>query len=741
MVSNDMSGAPAVDAIPFGRTRSAARGRRVPFVQQGEAADCGAACLAMVLGCWGRATRLDEVRSVIDGGRDGLDGLGLLRGAEHFGLRGRGVRLDLGELSSLPAGSILHWELNHFVVYERRVRGGVQIVDPATGRRRVPMRRFSSSFTGVAFVFEATSALTSRGKDRRSLDRLVRDVLSQRGPLARVLGLSVLLRLTGLALPLVTSLVLDRVMPESDWGLLRWISAALCLVVVFVGLSTLLRAQLLLGMRTRLDSRMTLGFVEHLVSLPHAYFQRRSAGDLAMRVESNGSARELLTTAAISSLLDGTLTLVYLVGCFMLSPSMALLALCLGAAQVAVFLLTRSRVRELMSQGLEAEAHCHSYLVQMLNGIETLKATGSEDRAVMRWSNLFVDQLNLVVERGRWMAVSDALGAALTSAAPLALVAFGALHVLEGTMPIGRMLAVVAMATGFLLPLRTLLEAALALQNLTTHVERLDDVLSARPEQDRSRVVSPPQLSGRLELRRVSFRYSQQAPPVLSNITLRIEPGETVALVGRSGSGKSTFGRLLVGLLAPTEGQVLYDGRDLAELDLRALRRQLGVVPQAPYIFTGSVRDNLAISAAGADDAALILASRRACIHDEIMAMPMAYDTLMADGGSTLSGGQRQRLALARALVRQPALLLLDEATSALDAATERAVMQSLSGLDCTRVVIAHRLSTVVDADRILVFDAGQIVETGTHAELLRLRGAYWSLLQAQLRQSEELGL
>jgi ATP-binding cassette, subfamily B, bacterial len=530
-------------------------------------------------------------------------------------------------------------------------------------------------------------------------------------------------------------------MPESDWGLLRWISAALCLVVVFVGLSTLLRAQLLLGMRTRLDSRMTLGFVEHLVSLPHAYFQRRSAGDLAMRVESNGSARELLTTAAISSLLDGTLTLVYLVGCFMLSPSMALLALCLGAAQVAVFALTRSRVRELMSQGLEAEAHCHSYLVQMLNGIETLKATGGEDRAVMRWSNLYVDQLNLVVERGRWMAVSDALGSALTSAAPLALVAFGALHVLEGTMPVGRMLAVVAMATGFLLPLRTLLEAALSLQNLTTHVERLDDVLSAQPEQDRSRVVSPPPLSGGLELRRVSFRYSQQAPTVLSNISLRIEPGETVALVGRSGSGKSTFGRLLIGLLAPTEGQVLYDGRDLARLDLRALRRQLGVVPQAPYIFSGSVRDNLALSAGDADDAALIAASRRACIHDEIMAMPMAYDTLMADGGSTLSGGQRQRLALARALVRQPALLLLDEATSALDAATERAVMQSLSGLACTRVVIAHRLSTVVDADRILVFDAGQIVETGTHAELLRLRGVYWSLLQAQLRQSEELGL
>lgn len=727
-----MSGSPTMVGIPFWR-HLGVLGRRVPYVQQMEAGDCGAACLAMVLGYLGRATRLDEVGGVINPGRDGLDGVALLRGAEHFGLRGRGVRLDMRDLCYLPRGSILHWELNHFVVYERQVRGAVQIVDPASGRRRVPTKRFSSSFTGIAFVFEEANALAPRAKGRHSLDRFVRDLFSLRWHFARVLGLSIGLRLAGLSLPLATAAVIDHVTPRSDFGLLTLISAGLGVVVLFVGFSTLLRARMLLLMRTQLDTRMTVGLVDHLVSLPYSYFQRRGAGDLAMRVGANANLRELLTTTTLSSLLDGTLTAIYLGACFLISENMGLLSLCLGVLQVGIFLLTRSRARELTVQGLEAQAHSQAYLVQMLNGIESLKATGSEQQAVARWSNLFIDQVNLAVDRERLIAVTDSIGAALSSSAPLALVAFGTVQVLEGSMTLGSMLAVVAMATGFLLPLRALLETTLLLQNLTSYAERIDDVLSAEPEQDRCKVVAAPKLSGRVELRNVSFRYPQQRLPVLSNVSLRIEPGETVALVGRSGSGKSTLLRLLVGLLTPTQGKVLYDGKELATLELRGLRRQIGVVPQAPYIFSGSVRDNVALCACEASDDVVAAAARRACIHDEIAAMPMGYETAIADGGATLSGGQRQRVALARALVHEPAVLLLDEATSSLDAATERAVMHSLSGLRCTRIVIAHRLSTVIDADRIFVFDAGQVVEAGKHAELLRLRGVYWSLLQAQL--------
>jgi ATP-binding cassette subfamily B protein len=408
-------------------------------------------------------------------------------------------------------------------------------------------------------------------------------------------------------------------------------------------------------------------------------------------------------------------------------------ALALGAVQVAVFLLARHRVRELMSQDLESQSRAQSYLVQMLAGIETLKAAGAESRAVEHWSNLFVDQLNVSLGRGRLSAVTESINEALTAAAPLTLVAVGTALVLDGDLTLGSMLSVVAMATGFLGPLRSLVDSALRLQTLGSYVERIDDVLSTDPEQDPTKVVPPPPLSGRIEVRGVTFRYSPQTARVLRDVSLSIEPGQNVAIVGRSGSGKSTLAKLMVGLLQPTEGTVLYDGHNLAELDLKALRRRIGVVPQAPYVFAGSIRDNIALVDPGAPSDRIVAAARRACVDEDVAAMPMGYETMVADGGATLSGGQRQRLALARALVSDPSVLVLDEATSSLDARTEQGVIESLTGLRSTRVVIAHRLSTVVNADRIVVVEAGQIVEDGTHTQLIARRGIYWQLVQAQL--------
>jgi ATP-binding cassette subfamily B protein len=732
-----MTGAPDLDHLAPVKRRFESRRRVVPFVQQMESADCGAACLAMVLGHLGRATRLDEVRPVLDPGRDGLDALALVRAAEQLGLRARGVTIDVRELSHLPQGSILHWELNHFVVYDRAFRDGVQIVDPAVGRRRVSMERFKRSFTGVALLFEAKDELAPRAADNRALRRVFRRLGERRGLIARSLVLSIGLRLLGLSAPLLTGLIVDRVVPRADLELLGLIGVGLGVVVVFVSLSTLLRAHLLLRLRTELDTNMTLGFVEHLMELPYSYFQRRSTGDLMLRVGANAVIREVLTSATLSSLLDGTLTAVYLFLCAWLSPGMAALALAFAAVQLGVFVFARRRLRELMTEDLEAQARSQSYLGQMLSGIETLKATGSEQRALSQWSNLFARQLNVSLDRGRINALTDSVGAGLSMAAPLGLVAFGASQVLDGSLALGTMLAVVSMATGFLQPLRTLIENALALQTLGSHVERIDDVLSATPEQDRSERRPTPRLSGQIDLSRLSFRYAAAAPPVLEDIALSIRPGESVAIVGRSGSGKSTLARLIVGLLAPSTGRVSYDGHDLSTLDLRAVRQRVGVVPQVPYIFAGTVRDNIALGANDAPPERIIAAAHRARLHEDILAMPMGYDTLISDAGATLSGGQRQRLALARALLNDPVVLLLDEATSSLDAVTERAVIQSIAELRCTRIVIAHRLSTVVNADRILVLEQGRVVEDGSHRELLARGGAYSRLVQAQLRQPE----
>ncbi|HWO18440.1 MAG TPA: peptidase domain-containing ABC transporter [Kofleriaceae bacterium] len=707
---------------------------KVPFVQQLEWTDCGAACMAMVLGHLGRDTTLDEAREIVGGGgRDGAAATSIVRAAEHYGLRARGISIDIEHMRFLPAGTILHWEFNHYVVFERMTRKGAELLDPARGRRIIPEKQLRESFTGVALVFETTDTFAQRKAGSGRWAWYFRQLGGQRHLLTRVLVMSLLLRVFALAVPLLTAVLVDRVIPRGDHGLLLVVMIGLGGMLVFQIVTALVRTHLLLQLRTNLDTRLTLGFVDYLSRLPFDFFQRRSTGDLLMRVNNNATIREVLTANTLSALIDGLFVLLYIGLILAVDPLLGVVTLALGALQLTVLLGARRRYRDLLVRALDAQARSQSYLVEMIAGMSTLKAAAAESRAVERWSNLYVDELNVSLDRGRTTAVVDAVLGALTSGSPLVILMLGALRVMDSGISLGTMLAVNAIAIGLLAPLASLVNSGLQLQLLASYMDRVEDVLNTSPEQSGQDAARVPRLTGRVTLQDVAFRYSERAPLVVRDVSVDIRPGSMVALVGKSGCGKSTLASLIAGLYRPIGGRILFDGHDLARLDLRALRRQIGVVFQQPYLFAGSIRTNIALTDPTLPLDRVIAAARAAAIHDDVDAMPMGYDTMIADGGSSLSGGQRQRLAIARALVHRPALLILDEATSSLDAETERAVMHSMAQLRCTRIVLAHRLSTIQGADLILVMDRGEIVESGTHAELLARGKVYSRLVAAQL--------
>jgi ATP-binding cassette subfamily B protein len=706
--------------------------RRVPYVQQLEITDCGAACLAMSMALHGRRVSPEEVRTATGTGRDGVDASSIIRAARAYDMRGRGVRVDVDGIRYLPKGAILHWEFNHFVVFERLSRNTVVVVDPALGRRRIPMEKFRQSFTGVALIIEPDEGFVRDRRRAESAWRYVRPMMRESGLLGRVGIVSLSIQVLALAVPILTGVLVDRIVPAGDRDLLFVLSAGLLAMALFHLFASFVRAHLLLNVRTQLDLKISLNFIHHLVSLPYSFFLQRSSGDLMMRLNSNSTVREILTTGAMSTMLDGTLVSLYLVLIWVQSIRMGAVVVAVGLLQVVVMLISHRRNQRLMAETLTAQARSQGYLVQILAGVETLKSVGAEERAVSEWTNYFVDEVNTTLQRGKLNAMVDSVMGSLRVASPLVILGVGALSVLNGSLSLGQMLALNALAAGFLTPLANLVTTGLQMQLLGSYMARINDVLNTEPEQPSKEGLRAPELEGGITLENVSFRYGPGSPDVVKEVTLAIEPGQRIAIVGRSGSGKSTLAHLILGLYPPTAGRVLYDGEDLAELDLGWVRKQLGIVPQDAFLFGSSVRKNIALADPDMPMERIERAAQLAAIHDEIASWPMAYETVLADGGATLSGGQRQRLALARALVHDPKILLLDEATSHLDVETENVVHRNLDRLGCTRIVIAHRLSTVERADLILVMEDGRFVERGKHDELLAAGGRYWRLVASQ---------
>lgn len=715
------------------------RPRRVPVLMQMTAVECGAACLAMILSYYWRKTSVSEVRDRCRVGRDGLSALDIVKAARTYGLRVRAVSLQENDLRLISLPAIIHWEFNHFLIVERCSPTWVDVVDPAIGRRRLLSEEFWNGFTGIVIMlepgvqFERASSYRAINLRAYALNYLKIAPLS----IVQVLGASLFLQLFGLAVPLLTAIVVNSIIPIQMKDALTLLAAGLLVLVAAQVVLTLLRAWLLLYLQTRVDSQMMLGFFEQLISLPLRFFQQRSSGDILSRLTSHTVIRDTVSNQLISTVLDGSFVLTYLIVLFRGSPLFGWIALACGLVQVVVLIAANRVIRRLSRQELVSQGKFQGYAAEALVGMTTLKAAGAEYRALARWTNLFFDQMNASIRRLYLSSLVDTVVSNVRLVAPLLLLVLGTAQVLNGVLQAGTMLALVTLASSFLAPLGSLVTSGQRLQGVHAHLERVADVMEAEREQDIHSAQEPPRLSGHIQIEQVSFRYAPQSPVVLRDINLVIKPGQKVAIVGRTGSGKSTLGNLLLGLYLPTQGEILYDGMPLRTLNYQAVRSQFGVVTQGSTIFNGTIRENITLNNPELKMEEIIKAASAAAIHRDILQMPMEYETFVSEGGSTLSGGQRQRLGLARALATNPVILLLDEATSALDVVTEQIVEQQLRELRCTQIIIAHRLSTIRNADLILVIDQGTIVERGTHDDLLKQSGYYAHLIRSQLAAGE----
>jgi ATP-binding cassette subfamily B protein len=729
----------ATSRLAEGLRRKTFLRKRVPVLLQMSAVECGAACLAMILRYYGRKTSISEVSERVGVGRDGLSALGIVKAARDYGLRVRAISLKDNDFRGVNLPAIIHWQFNHFIIVERWSPTSVDVVDPATGARRIPAAEFDASFTGVVITLEpGVQFVRSTNSQAITIGTYALEYI-KRAPmvLVQVLIASIVLQGIGLLFPLLTDVVVDQVIPDKVSDILPLLGIGIVVILVAQLITMLLRDALLVYLQTRIDTRIMPSFFERLLMLPQSYFQKRSSGDILTRIESNTIVRDIISNQLVSTVLDGGLVIFYLMILFAESPIFGAVVLVVAIFQAIILLCTNKPIRDLNRRELEAAGKTQGYVAEALAGITTLKAAGAEQRAFARWINLFFDELNTTTRLNYLSSTIGSFLTTLSTLAPLVLLWIGTMQVINGTMQVGTMLALNALASSFLTPVTSLVSSGQQLQIVHSHLERIADVLDAQPEQDIQRVQQPPRLTGRIHLEHVSFRYDPNSPYVLKDISLDVEPGQKIAIVGRTGSGKSTLGQLLLGLCLPTEGEILYDGIPLRFLNYQAVRAQFGVVMQNSAVFSGSIRENIAFNVPDSGLERIVQAAHIAGIHNDIMQMPMGYETYVSEGGSALSGGQRQRIAIARAVAANPAIMLLDEATSALDVITERTVEQNLHNLGCTQIIIAHRLSTVRNANRILVLNEGVLLEQGTHQELMRSNGYYAQLIHSQLTSGE----
>jgi ATP-binding cassette, subfamily C, bacterial len=718
------------------------RRRRTPTLLQMEAVECGAAALGIILSYYDRIVPLAELRQACGVSRDGSKASNILNAARSYGLQIKGFKVELEGLRKLQCPYIVFWNFNHFLVVEGFSKDKVYLNDPATGPRTISLAEFDQSFTGVVLVGEPGAEFQVGGR-KPSLTLSLWDRLqSSIGALVYCVIAGLLLVIPGLAIPAFSQAFVDNVLIEgrNDW--LRPLILGMIFTAILNGFLTLLQLQFLRRMKIKLAVGMSSRFLWHILRLPVSFYDQRFAGEISSRVRLNDSLANLLSGRLATTVISAFTVVFY--AAVMLQYDVVLTMIGIGFVVINVSVwrwVSRQRV-DANLRLMQEQGKVSGVAISGLQSMETLKASGLESEFFSRWAGYYAKAINARQEMDTTNQNLGVLPSFLTSITSMLLLAVGGLRVMDGILSIGMLIAFQGLMQRFLEPVNNLVSLAGELQEMEGNLGRLDDVLgnAIDPGLEPEISVSPTsdlpaanvRLQGYVELRNISFGYNRSAPPLIENFSLSLKPGQRVALVGGSGSGKSTVAKLICGLYEQWTGEILFDGKPRRHIPRSILTNSIALVEQDISLFAGSVRDNLTLWDSTVPFSNLVRACKDAAIQDVILSMPGGYNADLAEGASNLSGGQRQRLEIARTLVNNPAILVMDEATSALDAEAEKMIDQKLRERGCTCVIVAHRLSTIRDCDEIIVFDRGKVVQRGSHEELQRVEGKYLQLIRSE---------
>lgn len=688
-------------------------GKRLPAILQTEAAECGLACVAMVASYWGHRIDLSSMRQRFSISLKGATLKGLMAMAQGLKLQSRPLKLDMEHLPELKLPAVLHWDMNHFVVLKRVTHTHAFIHDPGVGERRLALGEVAKHFTGVALELTPTGEFSPKNESKDfSLLSLMGRVVGLRRGLGQVLLLGLALQVCALVAPFYMQWVVDEALLADDHELMTVLGCGFLLLVVLQASIGAVRSWVTTVLSTNLNFQWFGNAFTHLMTLPLPYFEHRHTGDIVSRFGSIQTIQKSITIQFVEGIIDGVLVLGTLVMMCLYSLQLATVACCAVMMYVVLRALVFAPLKEATSEQIIHAAKQQTHFMESVRGVQSVRLFGRNDERRAGWLNALADQFNADLRVARLGLSYQTANTFLFGAERVVVIWLAALAVMDAKFSVGMLFAFISYKDQFSQRMASLIDKLFEFRMLRLHGERVADIVLAQAEQDIfAHEVGSATITPSIELRQLAFRYSDSEPYIIKDLDLKIVPGECIALTGPSGSGKTTLVKLLLGLLEPTSGEILIGGVKLANLGLSNYRQLIGTVMQEDTLFAGSISDNISFFSTDPDQQRVVQCACLAAIDNEIVAMPMAYNTLVGDIGTGLSGGQKQRILLARALYKNPQLLVLDEATSHLDVWNEQAVNAAIQGLKLTRVIVAHRPETIAMAERVVVLHGGKIVQ------------------------------